>query len=70
MGRVANRHLASLAEPILVKVAGSDLDAKGSPLSMPEQSVGGVIMLGGRESLPQEGRQGIDDLRGYYLFGA
>jgi hypothetical protein len=61
MGRLGNRHLSYLVEFISVNVGGSYSDAKASSLPMPDRSVGGVIVLRGRESRPQgEGRQGIN----------
>ena len=44
-----------------MNVGGSGMDGKVSSPPMTYQSVGGVIVLGGRESrLHGEGRQGID----------
>jgi hypothetical protein len=54
-------HLRAFVEYIVVNVGGSGMDAKVSSPPMTYQSVGGVIVLGGRESrLQGEGRQGVD----------
>jgi hypothetical protein len=51
-------HLRASAEYIMVNVGGSGMNAKVSSPPMTYQSVGGVIVLGGRESrLHGEGRQ-------------
>ena len=61
IGRRGNRHLQYLAEFIFVNVGGSYQDVKVSSPPMPDMSVGGVIVLGARESRVQgEGRQGIN----------
>ena len=61
-GHVANRHLHYLVEFISVNVGGSCQDVKASSLPMPDKSVGGVIVVGARESRVQgEGRQEIND---------
>jgi hypothetical protein len=58
MGHRGNRHLRYLAEFISVNVGGSHRNAKASSLPMSDVSVGGVIVLGARESRVQgEGRQ-------------
>jgi hypothetical protein len=50
-----------------VNVGGSGQNAKGSSLPMSVLSVGGVIVLGGRESLLHgEGRQGFNVLKRKY----
>ena len=59
-----NRHLKYRAEFIFVNGGGSPQDGKVSSLPMPAESVGGLIVLGGRESLLQgEGGQGINALQ-------
>jgi len=59
IGSIGDRHLNDFAESIAVNVGGSHREMS-SP-SMKYAGVGGVIVLGGRESRPQgEGRQGID----------
>jgi hypothetical protein len=51
IGCMGNRHLNYLVEFIFVNVGGSSYrDAKASSLPMPNMSVGGVIVLGARES--------------------
>jgi hypothetical protein len=61
LGSAISHHLSAFAEYIVVNVGGSGMDAKVSSPPMTYQSVGGVIVLGGRESrLQGEGRQGID----------
>jgi hypothetical protein len=61
LGSTISPHLRALAEYISVNVGGSGMDAKVSSPPRTYQSVGGVIVLGGRESrLHGEGRQGID----------
>jgi hypothetical protein len=58
MGSKISHHLRDVAESVYVNVGGSGMDAKVSSPSMTYQSVGGVIVLGGRESrLQGEGRQ-------------
>ncbi len=58
IGHVGNRHLSYLVESISVNVGGSQRNAKESSLPMFAESVGGVILLGARESRAQgEGRQ-------------
>jgi hypothetical protein len=57
-GLSENRHLNDLAEFIFVNVGGSGMDAKVSSPPMTHQSVGGPIVVGGRESrLHGEGGQ-------------
>jgi hypothetical protein len=64
IGCMGNRHLNYLAEFIFMNVGGSYWDAKASSLPMSDISVGGVIVLGARESrVHGEGRQGIDTPR-------
>jgi hypothetical protein len=59
LGLLINRHLHTSAEYIVVNVGGSHMEMS-SP-SMKYASVGGVIVLGARESrVHGEGRQGID----------
>jgi hypothetical protein len=61
---MGNRHLKYLAEFISVNAGGPPQDGKVSSLPMPAESVGGLIVLGGRESLLQgEGGQGINALQ-------
>jgi hypothetical protein len=61
LGSMMSHHLTTSVEYIVVNVGGSGMDAKVSSPPMPYQSVGGVIVLGGRASrLQGEGRQGID----------
>ena len=56
-----NRCLHHLVERISVNVGGSGMEAKVSSPPMTYQSVGGPIVVGGRESrLQGEGGQGID----------
>lgn len=56
IGSVESRHLRATAEYTIVNVGGSH--AEGCSPPMKRVSVGGVIVLGGRESRPQgEGRQ-------------
>jgi hypothetical protein len=58
LGLDKSRHLRVSAECIIVNVGGSDMNGKVCSPPMPYQSVGGVIVLGGRESRPHgEGRQ-------------
>jgi hypothetical protein len=62
VGLIDNHHLNGLDESVDVNVGGSHMEMS-SP-SMKYASVGGVIVLGGRESRVQgEGRQGIDAVR-------
>jgi hypothetical protein len=49
-GRVGNRHLPYLVESLAVNVGGSRQTGKGSSLPRSAESVGGVIVLGARES--------------------
>jgi hypothetical protein len=66
LGLVMNRHLNTSVEYIVVNVGGFGMDAKVSSPPMTSQSVGGVIVLRGRESrLQGEGRQGIDKPSGW-----
>lgn len=61
MGCRGNRHLNYLAESIFVNVGEPREDDKGSSLPMPAVEVGGVILLGARESrVHGEGRQEVD----------
>jgi len=61
LGSNLSHHLNTSVECIVVNVGGSGMDAKVSSPPMTYQSVGGVIVLGARESRVQgEGRQGID----------
>lgn len=61
IGLMISLHLNTSVEYIIVNVGGSGMNAKVSSPPMSYQSVGGVVVLGGRESRPQgEGRQGID----------
>jgi hypothetical protein len=61
LGTDISSHLTASVEYIVVNVGGLGMDAKVSSPPMTYQSVGGVIVLGGRESrLHGEGRQGID----------
>jgi hypothetical protein len=61
IGYHENRHLRCLAESIFVNVGGSHQNVKASSLPMSDESVGGVIVLGARESRVQgEGRQEKD----------
>jgi hypothetical protein len=61
LGSLISSHLNASVEYIVVNVGGFGMDAKVSSPPMTSQSVGGVIVLGGRESrLQGEGRQGID----------
>jgi hypothetical protein len=61
LGSIISHHLNASVECIVVNVGGSGMNAKVSSPPMTYQSVGGVIVLGGRESrLHGEGRQGID----------
>jgi hypothetical protein len=58
IGSQISHHLRTSAEYIIVNVGGSDMNVKVSSPPMTCQSVGGVIVLGGRESrLHGEGRQ-------------
>jgi hypothetical protein len=58
LGSIISLHLRASAEYIVVNVGGSGMDAKVSSPPMTYRSVGGVIVLGGRESrLHGEGRQ-------------
>jgi hypothetical protein len=58
LGSLTSSHLRASVEYIIVNVGGSGMDAKVSSPPMTYQSVGGVIVLGGRESrLQGEGRQ-------------
>ena len=58
MGCMGNRHLKYLAEFIFVNVGGSYRNVKASSLPMSGMRVGGVIVLGVRESRTHgEGRQ-------------
>jgi hypothetical protein len=57
-GHKDNRHLNYLVESISVNVGGSDQNVKASSLPMSGLSVGGVIVVGARESRVQgEGHQ-------------
>jgi hypothetical protein len=59
-----SHRLRASAECIVVNVGGSGMDVKVSSPPMTYQSVGGVIVLGARESrVHGEGRQGIDTPR-------
>src|SRR2546425_12532058 len=61
LGQIDNRHLNYLVEFISVNVGGSCQDVKASSLPMPDKSVGGVIVVGARESrVHGEGRQEIN----------
>jgi hypothetical protein len=61
MGRRGNRHLNYLVEFIFVNAGGSYWNANESSPQMSSMSVGGVIVVGARESRVQgEGRQGIN----------
>src|SRR2546428_1754749 len=61
LGRMGNRHLRYLVESISVNVGGSQQNAKTSSPPMSAESVGGVIVVGARESRVQgEGHQGIN----------
>jgi hypothetical protein len=56
-----SRHLNTFVESIAMNVGGFGMHVKVSSPPRTYQSVGGVIVLGGRESrLHGEGRQGID----------
>ena len=56
-----NRHLNDLVESTAMNVGGFGMDVKVSSPPMTSQSVGGVIVVGVRESRAQgEGGQGID----------
>src|SRR5262249_7556388 len=58
LGHVGNRHLNYLAESISMNVGGPQQDVKASSPLMLAESVGGVIVLGARESrVHGEGRQ-------------
>ena len=60
-----NHHLHDLVEFIFVNVGGCVEGVNGCSPPIPRHSVGGVIVLGARESHVQgEGRQGVDVLRG------
>jgi hypothetical protein len=57
LGRIDNRHLNYLIESINMNVGGFYQDAKVSSPPMTDRSVGGVIVVGARESRVQgEGR--------------
>jgi hypothetical protein len=61
LGSAANRYLNYPVESVCVNTGGSYPDIKTSSLSMPEKSVGGVIVVGARESRVQgEGRQEVN----------
>jgi hypothetical protein len=61
LGQKVSHHLNTSVECTVVNVGGSGMDAKVSSPPMTYQSVGAVIVLGGRESrLQGEGPQGID----------
>jgi len=61
LGRMGNRHLRYLVESISVNVGGSDQNVKESSPLMSGLSVGGVIVVGARESRVQgEGHQGVN----------
>jgi hypothetical protein len=61
LGSIISPHLRASVEYIVVNVGGSGMDAKVSSPPMTYQSVGGPIVVGGRESrLHGEGGQGID----------
>ena len=61
MGCTDNRHLNYSVESLLVNVGGAQPNVKVSSLPMSGKSVGGVIVLGVRESRIQgEGHQGIN----------
>ncbi len=61
LGHRDNRHLNYLVESIVVNVGGSCQDANVSSLRMPDKSVGGSIVVGGRENRSQgEGSQKFD----------
>jgi hypothetical protein len=78
LGSFISHHLSASAEYTIVNVGGFDMDVTVDARRLPArksrcpkvcsppkpyQSVGGVIVLGGRESrLHGEGRQGIDDV--------
>jgi hypothetical protein len=53
LGSAANRYLNYPVESVCVNTGGSYPDVKTSSLSMPEKSVGGVIVVGARESRVQ-----------------
>ncbi len=58
IGCMDNRHLRYVVESISVNVGGSYQDAKASSLPMSDMSVGGSIVVRGRESRPHgEGGQ-------------
>ena len=57
LGSAANRYLNYSVESVCVNTGGSYPDVKTSSLSIPEKSVGGVVVVGVRESRVQgEGR--------------
>jgi hypothetical protein len=61
LGSSISPHLNASVEYITVNVGGSGMDVQVSSPPMTSQSVGGVIVLGARESrVHGEGRQGID----------
>jgi hypothetical protein len=53
LGSGISDHLQAFAEDIMVNVGGSDRHGNGCSPRMVGQSVGGAIVLGGRESRPQ-----------------
>ncbi len=58
IGSIESHRLSDSAESVYVNVGGCDRDAKVCSPPMPYHSVGGVIVLRGRESrLQGEGRQ-------------
>jgi hypothetical protein len=60
LGFTENRHLNYLVESINMNVGGFYQNDKVSSPPMTDKSVGAVIVVGGRESLPQgEGRQRV-----------
>src|SRR5437016_2837972 len=67
IGCLGNRHLQSLAESLSVNVGGSGQNGKGSSLPMSVLSVGGSIVVRGRESRPHgEGSQEFNMLKRKY----
>jgi len=61
LGCIDNRRLSHPAEFTPVNVGGPYRDAKASSLPIPDRSVGGLIVVRGRESLLHgEGDQGIN----------
>ena len=61
IGCIDNRHLNNLAESISVNVGGFYQDVKASSPPMTDRSVGGVIVVGVRESrIHGEGRQEVN----------